>query len=237
MFEQGGGEPPVMTIQLNYTDHNKTRAPSRPLDTGYKKIDSFDLIEDLEKLLEGIKVSENGSFVRKMTQESKRSSYSDATLIMSEDSQVSYETKDKKLTFTANAQTKVPSAYEGALETVLEYADGTLVSTDPVNGKVSAQQSEEDARAFINSLMIPDAFDRDLLTDISFNGNAYIVRGTPSNTLTFRQELGAAGANVTDATYHANISVRDGKVTKILITLTYVFSSDRMVYTYDITYN
>ena len=165
------------------------------------------------------------------------SSSSDLVFIMSEDTQVNYDTRNGKLTYSAVAKTTAPSAFEGALETTLEYADGELTSTDPISGAISSQQSEKEAREFINSLLFPNEFNRDLLKDISFDGNEYTIRGTLSNALTFKQALASSGVVVRNADYHANVSVKDGRIIKAVIYFDITHTSGIIEYSYEITYN
>ena len=199
-------------IRQQYSKYDEATAVTDTLDTNvYTEIADCRLLKDFEDMLEDLEEAENGSFVLDLNQSLtiQRPSGKQDT---SETDTVRYGKKDGKYFYTVQA------SYDGA-DIGISYENGKQTVTVG-GGSQTVDQTEEEAKAFIDGLINTASYDSIRVSGIQkVSDGVYKIRCAKPSADLYQPVMSSLGIHDPDVSQTITISVDDGKITKIESTL------------------
>lgn len=196
----------TFSMTAEYSKYNEATPIVDTLDVSqYKKVADCRLLTDLTDMIEDLEELENGSFVLDLTQTLSTSS---SKSTYTERDTVTYGKKDGKYFYDAKA-----SADNAKYD--ISYANGKQTVT--VSGQTqTVDQSEKEAKAFINGLINSAKYSPDKIINITQKEDGvYTIICTPDSSL-----YKPAYSYLTNATQSITFTIQDGKITKISSSIT-----------------
>ena len=195
----------TFTMKAEYSKYNEATPIVDTLDVSqYKKVADCRLLTDIADMIEDLEEMENGSFVLDLTQ-TISTSYSKDTY--TERDTVTYGKKDGKYFYDAKASTdnaKYDISYANGKQTVT--ISGTTETVD---------QTEKEAKAFINGLINSAKYSADKVTNITQKEDGvYTINCKPDASL-YQPIFASVGSSSNNATQTITITIQNGKITKI----------------------
>lgn len=177
----------------------------------YQEISDCRLLYDFEKMLEDLEGQENGSFVLDITQTLSTSSPSYKQTTTERDT-VTYGKKDGKYFYEVKAlsnDTKYDITYENGKQTI------------KVSGQTqTVDQTEKEAKTFIGGLINTANYESIRVSDIQkLDDGTYRIRCEKPNDALYRPVFSSLSAAVLNVSQTIDITVQDGKITKVESTL------------------
>lgn len=208
-------------IYTQYSKYNEATAVTDTLNpSDYTEIADCRLLKGIENMLEDLEESDNGSFVLDMDQTLtiKKPSQTQKT---SEKDTVHYGEKDGKYFYTVHA------SYDGA-DIDIAYENGKQTTT--VNGiSQIADQTEKEAKAFINGLINTASYESIRVSNITkIEDGVYKIDHRPDKNI-YKPVFSALNATMpqdSQVKQTITITVRDGKIESIQSELQAACASD-----------
>ena len=201
------------TMKQTYSNYGKATPIVNTLDVEqYKKVSDCRLLTDVADMIEDLEELENGSFVLDITQKLSTSSPS-YTQTNTERDTVNYGKKDGKYFYDAKASTN-NTKYD------ISYANGKQTVT--VSGQTqTVDQTEKEAKAFINGLINTANYEPIRVSNIKkLEDGTYRITCDKPNANLYKPVFSSLSTSVQSVSQTIDITVQDGKVTKIESTLT-----------------
>jgi hypothetical protein len=200
------------SIKQEYSKYEKAMPIVDTLDISqYREISDCRLLTDINDMLEDLEELENGSFVLDITQKFSTSSPAYKQTNTERDT-VSYGKKDGKYFYDIKASTD-NTKYD------IAYANGKQTIT--VAGQTqTADQTEKDAKAFIGGLINTVKYEAIRVSDIKkLEDGTYQIRCDKPNDSLYSPVFSSLGTSPQRVSQTIDITVQDGKITKIESTL------------------
>jgi len=173
----------------------------------YKKVSDCRLLTDIEDMIEDLEELETGSFVLDISQKFSTSSPSYKQTNTEKDT-VTYGKKDGKYFYNAKAKTD-------DMEYNIDYANGkqTITISDQVQ---TADQTEKEAKAFINGLINTAKYEAIRVSDIEkLEDGTYRISCDKPNANLYNPVFSSLNTPVQNVLQRIDITVQDGKIIKI----------------------
>lgn len=199
-------------MKMEYSKYETATPIVDTLDVSkYQEISDCRLLTEIQDLLEDLEELENGSFVLDIKQTISTSSPS-YTQTNTERDTVTYGKKDGKYFYDIKAlsnNTKYNISYANGKQTV------------EVSGESqSADQTEKEAKAFINGLINTPKYQAILVSSIKkTDDGVYTIRCNKPDASLYRPVFSSLSASAQNVSQTIKITVQDGKITKIESTL------------------
>ena len=199
----------TFSMTAEYSKYNEATPIVDTLDVSqYKEVADCRLLTDIEDMIEDLEELENGSFVLDLTQTIStfysKNSYTERDT-------ATYGKKDGKYFYEVKA-----SADNAKYD--ISYANGKQTVTSS-GASDTVDQSEKDAKAFINGLINSARYSSDKVTNITQKEDGvYTISCTPDESL-YQPIFASLGSASGNATQTITVTIQDGKIIKISSTV------------------
>ena len=198
------GAVPEISIKMRFSKYDEAEiGASAPNPEKYTLVDDVRILDDVNDLMDALKAMESGSFTLDITQTLK---FMGDTQQSVETDNVTFGTNDKGYFYDIDADmdgTKYDISYSQGIQTVAVSGESHQVS-----------QSEDEARAFVESLINSAQYNSLFITQIEkLSDNKYSFTCSPKSTYQpFIEQMGATFRSVTQKIV---VTIENGAITAI----------------------
>ena len=200
----------TFTMKAEYSKYNEATPIVDTLDVSqYTEVADCRLLTDIADMIEDLQEMENGSFALNLKQTISTSSAENS---YTEKDTVTYGKKDGKYFYDVKA-------FANNEKYDISYANGKqTVTASGVNETLD--QTEEEAREFINGLIDSAKYTADKIAKITQKEDGvYTITCKPDESL-YQPVFASLGSSSDNATQTITITIQDGKITKISSSVT-----------------
>ena len=206
VFEKKNNAPTV-SITINFSKYDAAERLTNQLNTAdYTQVADIRLLTDVEDMLQERIESEQGSFAMDLTQ-TVRSSTGTQSSTYKENNKISYGEGDSGYFYDIDAtisNQKYDISYQKGVQTV---QSGTQKKTNA--------QTEQEARAYIESLINSGSYDPGIVSKIEKRGEGVYRFTCNPATAAYESYYANMGGKFTSANQTITVTIKEGRIIKI----------------------